>query len=800
MNISYNWLKKYIDIPYSPEELVERLTMCGIEVESVSKTNEVAEGVIVAEVLERNQHPNADKLSVCKVDTGKEVVQVVCGAPNCAAGLKVALATIGTAFDDNGKPFKIKKSKLRGVESFGMLCSTSELGLDENHDGIMELPFESTVGDSLNDVYESDTVYELEITSNRPDWLSFIGVARDIQALSGNKLKIPKTSLPEIKKDQNYLNTVTIEDYDLCPRYTGRILRNVTVKESPEWMQQALLSIGLRPINNIVDISNYVLFELGQPLHIFDLDELKENRVVVRRAKDKEKIIALDEKEYELNKNCLVIADAEKPVCIAGVMGGEHSGVTEKTKNILIECAYFNTSNIRETSRHLSLISDSSQRFERGVDVNMLRRASDRTAGLVLELAGGEICSDFIDIKDEKYFPIPKTVNCNFEKIRNLLGTDISNQKMIDIFEKLDLTVENVKKESCDVKATTFRLDIEREADLAEEIIRIYGLEKVPVVEIHAKPGGGIKNDSYAVLEHVRNELIALGLTECINYTLADKPLALRDKTIKEEDLISLLNPISAENTIMRPSLLSGLLKNVERNIAHNIHEIKVFEFGKVYSANNNSPEERYSGCIALTGRKYPERYSEEKSLVYDFYDMKGLLEEWLDQHKIKGYTCRKTDNPIFKTGVKAEIVVHGKPTIAFGEIAPVFTKGMRLRAPLYVAVIELDNILKIKAKAVEYSVVSQFPSTTRDVAVIVDENMENSEIITCISKAKCKILEKIDVLDVYRDKSLGENRKSIAYSLTFRNPERTLTDKEVNKAHEFIRRKLENDLPLTLR
>jgi phenylalanyl-tRNA synthetase beta chain len=800
MNISYNWLKKYIDIPYSPEELVEKLTMCGIEVESVSKTNLVPSGIIVAEVLERNQHPDADKLSVCKVNTGKEILQIVCGAPNCDAGKKVVLATIGTVFEDADKPFKIKKSKLRGVESFGMLCSSSELGFDDDHNGILELPLDAQPGIPLSDIYESDTVYELEITSNRPDWLSYIGVAREIRALSGNELKFPEINLSEVKPDQDYSNVIKIEDYELCPRYSGRIIRNVTVGESPDWLKEALFSIGLRPINNIVDISNYILFELGQPLHIFDLDELKGNKVVIRRAAENETIIALDEKEYKLNSHNLVIADAEKPVCVAGVMGGIDSGVTGKTKNILIECAYFKPSNIRATSRQLSLTSDSSHRFERGVDVNMVRQTSDRAAALILELAGGNLCSGFIDVNKPECFPVPKTVKCYFDRIRTLLGTNISNDKIIDIFEKLDLKVENVTKESCDVLATTSRLDIEREADLAEEVIRIYGLDKVPVVDVYAKPGGGIKEDSYAVLENARDQLITLGLTECVNYTLVDKAATLKGNAFKSEDLLAVANPISAENTIMRPSLLSGLLKNVERNISHNTHEVKIFEFGKVYSVNKKHPEERYSGCIALTGRKNPERYSEEKNRLYDFYDMKGILETWLDQRKLKGYTCRKSDNPIFKAGVRADIIVHGKSAISFGEIAPAYTKGFRLRAPLYIAVIELSNILKIKAKTVEYSAVPQFPASTRDVAVVVDEAMENSEIIACISRAKSKILEKIEVVDIYRDRSLGDGKKSIAYSLTFRNPERTLTDKEVNKAHEFIRNKLEKDLPLTLR
>ena len=800
MNISYNWLNKYIDIPYSPDELVEKLTMCGIEVESITKTGTVPEGIIVAEILERNQHPDADKLSVCKVNTGSEELQIVCGAPNCDAGKKVALATIGTVFEDGDKDFKIKKSKLRGVESFGMLCSARELGLGEGHDGIMELSLDSKTGSSLNEVIDCDTIYELEITSNRPDWLSYLGVAREIKTLSGNELKMPIAELPAVNQDQDYSNIVTINDYELCPRYTGRVIRNVEVKESPEWLKNALESIGLRPINNIVDISNYVLFELGQPLHVFDLDELNENRVVIRRAVKGEKIIALDEKEYELSDDNLVIADAEKPVCIAGVMGGEHSGVTEKTKNVLIECAYFNAANIRATSRKLALSSDSSHRFERGVDVNKLREASDRTAALILELAGGNLSSEFIDIKDESKFPVPHVVKCNFDRIRTLLGTEISNQQMIDIFEKLELNISNLTDVDCDVAGRTFRLDIQREADLAEEIIRIYGLDKIPLVDVYAKPGGSIKKDSYAVIQEAREQLISFGFTECVNYTLADKSLALRDKSLAEEDLVCVANPISAENTILRPSLFSGLLKNVERNISHNMREVKLFEFGKVYSANKKMAEERFQACIALTGRRHPERFSAEREELYDFYDLKGMIETWLDERRIAGYRCVKSDNGIFKAGSRADFLIHNKPLISFGEVASQFTKGMRLKAPLFMAVIELGNILNIKSKTVQYTPVPQFPATTRDISLIADESLENADVVACIAKAKCKILEKVEVVDIYRDEALGENKKSIAYSLTFRNKDKTLTDKEVNKAHESIRSKLEKELPIILR
>ena len=833
MKISYNWLKKYIDVPYTEEELVDKLTLSGTEVEEAWKTNKVPDGIIVAEILERKPHPNADKLSVCRVSIGKEELQVVCGAPNCGAGLKVALVTVGTVLKDNksGKSFKIKKSKLRGVESYGMLCSTAELGIDEDHNGIMELPKDSPIGEPISHVIESDTVYDLEITPNRPDLLSVLGIAREIRALSGKEIRYPEIKLPKIGKDKTYSRLVEIQDYDLCPKYTARIIRGVKVHESPSWLKKRLISVGLRPINNIVDITNFILLETGQPLHVFDLDELAENRIVVRRAKQNEKIVALDGNEYKLSTDNLVIADAKKPVAIAGVMGGEHSGVTEKTVDVLIESAYFNSTNVRMTSRVLNLSSDSSHRFERGVDAEMVDAASNRAAALILDLAGGDLCSELVDTKDKNYIPDPKTILCCFENIRKILGIDISNDEIVGIFSRLGFGVNNFTKGTCDVTATSFRLDVEREADLAEEVIRIYGLLKVPVIEIKALPGGSIAEDAYAEEAAARDELISLGLTECINYTLIDKKNILKDSRFKEEDLLEVINPVASDSSAMRPSLLFGVLKNLERNISHNIHDLKLFEIGTVYSSNKKLLEERQNCCILLTGRKHPERFSEEKNVEYNFYDMKGMIETWLEMRKMpkginvpgdymadlgqnarinsqkmdraeykKGYSLRKTENPVFKNTVGADFIVNDKAIVSFGEIAAIHTKGIRLKHPVYGALIELDELLKISKPVIKYRPIPQFPTTTRDVAIVVDEAFENVTAMDCIKSVKCKLLEKVEILDIYRDDSIGKNKKSIAYTLTFRNPERTLTDKEVNKAHEMIRTRLLKNLPLTLR
>ncbi len=636
MKISLNWLSEYIDLPYSPIELADKLTMSGIEVEDFEKSGAaIPEGVIVGEILEKNPHPDAEKLSVCRVSTGSEELQVVCGAPNCDAGNKVALATVGTVFIDpeSDKKFKIKKSKLRGVESFGMLCSTKELGLDSSHDGIMHLPADAEVGKPIEDVLDSDTVYEVEITPNRPDWLSHWGVARDLGALTGHKPRFPEIKLltPSGKAETDM---VTIKDFDLCPRYTGRIIRGVKVAESPEWIKKHLINIGMRPINNIVDITNFVLMELGHPLHAFDLDLLEGKKIIVRRSEAGEKLIPLDGEELELDSSNLVICDAVKPVALGGVIGGLDSGVTEKTVDILLESAVFNPSNIRATSRDLKIMSDSSFRFERGVDWEMCETASDRATALILELAGGTLETELVDVKTDP--PELPNVSCRFEKIRKLLGCDVSNIEMVDLFKGLGLTVSDINEKHCVVTPTSYRLDIYREADLAEEVARIHGLNKIPTAPIEAISGGTIAEDAYYKLEEIGNQLISLGLNECMNYSLIHKDRALVDAKFAEKDMKKLKNPLSLELAFLRPSLLAQMLESVERNISRQNSDLALFETGRAYCANEKLyPEERLEACIILTGRRHPERFSSEKDEIVDFYDLKGIVENWFAMRKM---------------------------------------------------------------------------------------------------------------------------------------------------------------------
>ena len=806
MKLSLNWLSDYLDLPGDPMELADRLTMAGIEVEDIEETGaDIPKGVVVAEILERSPHPDAEKLSVCQVTTGGEKLQIVCGAPNCDAGVKAPLATIGTTLvdADSGNKLKIKKSKLRGVESFGMLCAADELGLGGDHAGIMRLPDDAHVGAPLKSCLESDTVYELEITPNRPDWLSHWGVARDLHALTGAALRFPDTSLPSSPDGADGVS-VEVFDSELCPRYTARVIRGAKIAESPEWLKKRLESIGLRPINNVVDITNFVLMELGHPLHAFDLALLEDNAIVVRKAENGEKLTALDGSELSLTPDNLVICDKTKPVALAGVMGGEHSGVTEKTTDILLESAVFEPSNIRATSRKLKITSDSSYRFERGVDFEMAPKASDRAAKLILELAGGELTSGLIDIKTEP--PKREPVLCRYDRIRSLLGADVSNDEMNAIFAGLGLGVDNVAEDSCEVSVPSYRLDIYREADLAEEVARIHGLDKIPPAPLAAVSGGSRDEDSYYRLEELRNQVISAGFNECVNYSLISIEKALCDARFSDETVKKIENPISLELACLRPSLFPQMLETVERNVSRGNRDLSLFEIGNVFCANANLfPEERLECALAMTGRAHPERFSAEREVEFDFYDIKGAVETLFEARKNKcEFRSLPSDNPAaanFALGAAAEIVVDGKIVGECGEVAPKLLKGMRLTSPLFIAVIQVDPLITGKKRKIRFSPIPQFPSTSRDVAFVADESLEHSQVMRVIRSAKLKNLEKVELFDIFKDeKTLGEGRKSMAYTLTFRAPDRTLTDKEVNAAHEKLRAKLAQTLQVELR
>ena len=681
-----------------------------------------------------------------------------------------------------------------------MLCSAKELGVSSEASGLLELDLSLEIGKQLKDVFIPDTVYELEITSNRPDWNSFIGVAREIKALSGRTLNYPDNSI--VAFERQGIPSVMVQDFEGCPKYTARLIKNVKVGESPEWLKSALISIGLRPINNIVDITNFVLFETGQPLHAFDFDKLAGQSIIVRKANNGEKIVAIDGKTYDMKTDYLVIADSSKPVAIAGVMGGFDSGITSETVNVLLESAYFRPSIVKKASKELGLSSDSSYRFERGVDSEMVNTASNRAISLIQSIAGGIVASDLMDVSDTTLLPQPKKVRCCFERIKTLIGVDISNEEMIDILNRLDLRITDICNGYFDVTGRTFRLDIEREADVAEEISRIYGLDKIVYKDIIARVASSYKNDTYQHIELLRNSFISLGLTECLTYTMIDKKAVTKDSLFTEADLLEVINPISSESSILRPSLFFGMMKTFTRNISYNNHDLTLFEIGKIYTANKNRKEESYSSIVLISGRPHPEMFSDEKKRTYDLYDMKGLVESWLDSVGIRNCSLMRTDSLFFKKGTAVQISSGKDVLVSFGEVADFFTKGIRLRYPLFCAEVNIEKIVETirNRPTVKYQPIAIYPSTTRDIALSCDENMENSSVIECIHSTECGIVENVELFDLYQDKSLGDGKKSLAYSITYRSPDRTLNDDEVNKAHDKIRKRLVDKLSVELR
>ena len=791
MNISYNWLKKYIDLSLTADELPAKLTMAGLEVEGIEKTGSIPEGVVTAKILSRNPHENSDHLSVCQVDKGDEVLQIVCGAPNCDAGNIVPLATIGTTFKDGEGTFTIKKGKLRGVESFGMMCSARELGLSNDHDGLLILPADTKIGVPFGELMDSDVVYDCSVTPNRPDWLSHIGVARDIAALLDTKLVMPEicnADAPVVS------GLVTVNDPDLCPIYAARIIRGVKVGDSPEWMQKALSAVGIRPISNLVDITNYVMMEMGVPLHAFDIRNLSGEKIIVRRAAEGESIVALDGKKYDLTPENLCICDAEKPVAIAGVMGGEYSGIQPDTTTVVLESAFFDPDSIRMTSRKLGLSSDASYRYERGVDRNAVLAAGRRALQLILEIAGGEYAGCC-----EVAAPAPevRTIEADYNRIRGLLGLDVTDSDIEKILTSLGfgMTAPGV------FTVPSWRVyDVVGEADLAEEVARIYGLDKLPAVPIRAITDD-FKLDGCHVIESLRNQLTGIGLDEIVCGSMIDEKSATADKMFTPEELIRPYNPISLDLGVMRPSLLPGILNTVRHNIARKNLDLALFEIGHVFCKNTEKfPEERDELAIAVTGRIHPERFSAERAVVADFYDLKGILESLLTARKVKNFQFRAAEDPRFLKGHCAEVLVNKRVVGVFGEVVPALTKGMRLSTPLFVAMIQLKELLTAEERTLLYDPISQFPSTSRDVAFIAPKELEHRIVVDFIQKAHLPNLERVELFDIFEGEAVGEGRKSMAYSLIFRSAERTLTDDEVNSAHEKLRQKLERGLGVELR
>jgi phenylalanyl-tRNA synthetase beta chain len=797
MKVTLNWLKRHVDFDWNPEELKERLTMLGIEVEGVQKLGGEFENVVVAQVMTCDKHPNADKLSVCKVDDGKTQRQIVCGAKNFKVGDKVPLALPGCVIPTpaGSPPFVIKVGKLRGVESQGMMCSGEELGLSADASGLMILPADAKVGQPFAEFLGKkggDVVYDLEITPNRPDLNSVIGIAREIAALTGNPLKWPELKpLVEVTPNANGQDIssqirVRLEDAELCPRYTARVVRGVKVGPSPAWLKETLEKVGIRSISNVVDVTNFVMLESGQPLHAFDFHLIARNSpgelpvIVVRRAVEGEKFTTLDGQQRTLTNQMLVIADEVHAVALAGVMGGLNSEIKDTTVDVLVESACFQPQSIRATSKKLDLRSDASYRYERGSDVCICDWASRRAVDLILETAGGQAVAGVVDAFPKLH--TAREITLRFEKTNALLGVDIPADQQIAFLKNLSLELLRVEGTvSATFRIPSFRVDLKREADLIEEVARIYGVDKIPSRAPACVAGSHPYDHTHNELAEARRLLTGLGLDETQGQTL----LAEASAKLVCAEPVYLQNALSADMTVLRPSLLPGLLEALQRNLNRKNGDLAFFEIGRVFGLQKGQLAEERRVAVALTGLRAPGFWSgAERNALMDLYDLKGVLETFLEQFGLRGitYVRRPEPTPLF---IESATIHLGKMSLGeMGQLQPVLAKRFDLRNGAFFAELNMDLLLARRNTARQFKSLSQFPSVRRDVAMVVPEAVTHDAVLNAVKQAKVQNLDAVELFDVFRGQNVPEGHKSLAYAFTYRNTERTLTDAEVNSAH----------------
>ncbi len=782
MKVSLNWLKDYVDLKNIPaKEIVEQLTMSGLEVEDYVNENEIYRDFIVGYVKEKNKHPNADKLSLCTVSTGIEELQVICGAPNVEAGQKVVFAPVGTVIPRGN--FKIGKAKIRGVESYGMICSEAELELSDDHTGIMVLDENLPTGQPLAEVLSlNDVIMEIAITPNRSDALSHFGVARDLAALFNLKLKIPELNIAESSKKIKDFASIEILDTENCPRYSAKVILDVEIKESPEWLKQKLIKIGLRPINNIVDVTNFIMYETGQPLHAFDLDNLAEHKIVVRSTEEESEFTTLDSKLRKLPSGTLMICDGEKPVAIAGVMGGENSEITDSTKNILIESAHFNPSSIRKTAKLLGLSTEASYRFERWVDPNGTLYSAERAAQLIAELSGGSIASGNIDVYPEKIKQ--REVPLRFSTVKKLLGYDVPKEKIVTILKALGLQVILESEKEMRFSIPTYRPDLEREVDLIEEIARIYGYNNIPTIsKISISLGSRIDHSEFT--DKMKQLAAGLGFYEMINNPLQSEKVAglMGEK-------IPLLNPQSMDMAYLRTSLIPGALLTVSRNINVGEKNLALFEIGNVFNKKSEESEiksfddftESENMLILLTGNIREKTWSEDEKAT-DFYDLKGVINSLLSKISLDNVlndSYYHNEDTIFNLSFAKKL--ENSQVGAGGRIKKEVLRQFDIRQDVYCFEFNLEALNKIKVDEKKYLEPLKFPKSIRDFAFIFDKGIEYADVDKFIKQSSSGLLKSVSLFDLFENESLGENKKSMAFTLEYYSDNRTLTEEEVEK------------------
>jgi phenylalanyl-tRNA synthetase beta chain len=791
MKVSLKWLRELVELPPTVPALVELLTMAGVEVEGIEMQGCTIPNVVVAQIRESVQHPNADRLSVCQVDDGTGTArQIVCGAKNYKVGDKVPLALPGAKLPGD---FTIKVGKLRGVESQGMMCSAKELALAEDADGLLILPVESRIGAPIADVFPGDTILDLEITPNRADLLCVVGIAREIATLTGSPFKDPRAAIQE-SAIGTLESGITVSDPVLCPLYTARIIRGVQVGPSPDWLRMKLEAVGLRTINNIVDITNFVMIEFGQPLHAFDADKL-DGGLQVRVATDGEEFRALDGKTYKLAANQLVIADQRRAVAIAGVMGGEETGVIAGTTKVIIESALFQPQSIRRTSRALGLGSDSSYRFERGVDPEGVLRASERATQLIVEIAGGEAAAELAQTPGARSKPGAgrKAVPLRPARVEALLGIKVPGERIGKILTGFGLT------SSADGwLVPSFRPDLTREVDLIEEVARVIGMDAIPAREQARFTAASPHDRAYDRAMALRRAFVAQGLHEARSITLVPaQPLGLAATNTSPENCLRVKNPMIEEQVVLRPGLLHGLLTAVRDNLRSGAKAVRLFEIGRVF--HTQCPEEFTHAAVVLAGPVSGRSWRGSEGREADLFDLKAILVAALGA----GVTFEKNENPALALSLAVKL--DGKPIGFAGQLWPAEARALDSTAPVLFAELDLSALWKAAAPDVakKYCEIPRFPEVTRDIAMLAPLTLAHESVAATLAKAKEPLLAGLELFDVFTDATgakIPSNQKSLAYSLTYRSAERTLTADEVNTAHAKLKERLKNDLGVSFR
>ena len=820
MNISYKWLKEYVDFDMTPEEVCAALTSTGLEVDALEEVQTIKgglKGLYVGQVLTCDPHPDSDHMHVCTVDLGKEAPsQIVCGAPNVAAGQKVIVADLGCVLYDGDKEFKIKKSKLRGVESNGMICAEDEIGVGHDHSGIIVLPEDAKVGTPAAEYYnlESDWLIEVDITANRADALSHYGVARDLYAwlcANGKKSDLHRPSCDGFKVDNHDLPIeIEIANPEACRRYACLSITDCEVKESPEWLKDKLNIIGLRPINNIVDITNYVMMAYGQPMHCFDADMVKGNKIIVKDENAGKPFITLDGEEHTLGEHDLAICNAEEPMCIAGVFGGKGSGTYETTKNVVLESAYFHPTWIRKSARRHGLSTDASFRFERGIDPNGVIYALKQAAMLCKELAGGKVS---MEIKDVYPNPIENpSMRLDYAYVDGLIGKKIGNETIKSILKSLDIEINKEDAEGLDITVPAFRVDVQRPCDVVEDILRIYGYNNVeiPTTLKSTLTVKDFEDQRHKLMNLVAEQLVGAGFNEILNNSLTKGAYYNDLKAYPAENSVTIVNPLSSDLNVMRQTLLFGGLESIMRNANRRMPNLRFFEFGNCYQhfnekKDNENPMKAYSEeshlGLWITGKRVEGSWIHQNE-DSSFYELKAHVDNILRRIGMPQgmLVTEKTDNDIFSSGLRMKLR-SGKVMIEMGVVATAIQKKAEINAPVYFADINWTAVTNaVKKSEVHFTEVPKYPAVSRDLALLLDKNIEFAQVEQIARQTEKKLLKKVELFDVYEGKNLPEGKKSYAVNFILQDPEKTMNDKAIDAIMNKLIANLKKQLQCELR